>query len=287
MATETIGTNLGPPRLAGADKGVSLSTTADFVPLIRGTRYVELIPRNFATAVVLRYLDSPYLVVLRTNDALLSSIIDYSDIAQDGSTSSTVDMTSLPTLANGGALWIGSYRRFRGVDIDVNVANAAANNLTVHYPTAGSLTLTDISDTDNTDTGASLAQDGTVTWTVPASNAWVAASLRDIAEANALVIKSARFKYDGDQKLYWTRWTWNAAMDSSPTLNHMLGMNESTAYANSPVGSGLGQMIDHRLSERGIGAYELLVDAGTGNCIVNCYAFGGRFPDVTGTVQML
>lgn len=279
MPTDVISGLWSHSRLAGAANGVILSTTSAFVGLIQGTQYVDLITRNFATAVNMRYIACPYVVVLKTHDKLASKPFDYSEVAQDGSTNTSVVLTALPTLAAGGALWIGCPVRYRGAHIDVDGANAEANNLTVHYPNV-SLVLTDISDTDNTDTGASLAVGGTVTWTVPAAAAWPAASLREICAANGIPITSTRFAHD-DEKLYWTRWTWNATMTSATavTLDHFLALNESTAYAEVPAGQGLGGRIHHGLGVAGFSGFELLVDAGSGNCLVNCSSLNGVFSE--------
>jgi hypothetical protein len=283
MATDIQSSDLGLSRLTGAANGVSLSTTADFVPLPQGTKYVDLIPRNFATAVVYRYIECPYLLVYVTTDALASAPFDYSQNAQDGSTATSVVLSGLPTLANGGAIWMASTVPYRGVDLDVDAPNGTASNLTVHYPAASSLTLTDISDTDNTDTGASLAQDGTVTWTIPTAPVWTAASLRAITAANGIPMLARSIAHDTDL-LYWTRWTWNAAMDAATTLDHMLAMNESTAYAERPTGAGLERRVNVGLG--GASGFELLTNAGTGNLLVNCHTLsGGRF--TTGTANQL
>lgn len=278
MATDVVAASLGHQRLAGAASGVSLSTTLALVGLIKGTEHVDLIPRNFITAVVLRYIECPFLAVLKTHTALGKVPTDYSAVAQDGSTATSVDLSDLPTLANGGALWIGSHVRFRGAHLDVDAPNGTANALTVHYPNAA-LVLTDISDTDGTvSVGASLAVDGTVTWTIPASNAWTKATLREIAAANSISITAAKFPHD-NVPLYWTRWTWDAAMDSATTLDHLLALNESTAYAEMPVDLGMGMRVKHGMGDNGISGFELLTDAGTGNCLVICSSLSGVFSE--------
>lgn len=280
MATDTLEASLGHQRLAGAANGVALTTTAALTGFHQGTKHITLIPRNFATAVVARFAYCPYLIILKTHDALVSRPLDYTTVAQDGSTATSVVLTSLPTLASGGAVWVGSAVPFRGAHIDVDSANDQANNLTVHYPLLGSLALTDISDTDNTDTGASLAQDGTVTWTVPAD--WQLAGLRDICNANAIRINAANFRYS-DGLYFWTRWTWNATMGTAVTLDHILGLNESTAYAEFPVGLSKMERIHMGLGRSGVAGIELLTDAGTGNMLINCAALDGYF--TTGVVE--
>lgn len=282
MAQDVIEAGLGQQRLAGAANGVVLGTTAVYVGFHQGTKHISLLPRNFATAVVARAAYTPYGVFLKTHDALLTPPTNYTEVAQDGSVATSITLSSLPTLANGGALWVGAAVRYRAAHIDVDAVNATTSNLTVHYPAEGTLTLTDISDTDNTDTGASLAQDGTVTWTVPAGTLWTPTTLREIAAANAIAITGTRFAYDED-KLFWTRWTWNAAMDSATTLDHMLLLNESTAYFEWPVGLAKVERVHMGLGRNGVSGLELLTDAGTGNLLVNCAALDGYF--TTGTVK--
>jgi len=189
-------------------------------------------------------------------------------------------LNDLPTLANGGAMWIASAVPYRGAHIVVDAANGTANNLTVHYPSGPGLSLTDISDSDATDTGASLAQSGTVTWTVPTT--WQLATLRAICRANSIAMTSAAFTYS-DDLLYWTRWTWSATMDSATTLDHILGLNESTAYAEEVVGVAASERVKVGLGRNGISGIEALTDAGTGNLIITCYALDGYFS--TGAVR--
>ena len=214
MPTEILGANLGHQRGAGAASGVSLSATAAFTAFHRGTEYIDLIPRNFSGAAVARYALCPYLVILKadSSDDLAGPIADYSAIAQDGSTATTVDLSSL---AAGRNVYVGSAIPFRGVNIDVNATNGTANtDLTVYY-WAGSWV--DISDSDGTVSSVSLDQDGSVTWTVP--SAWQTSSLVKIDRS---VNSSLHWR---DVQMYWTKWNWDEAMDSTVTLYHVLGIN--------------------------------------------------------------
>lgn len=275
---DVIESALGHQRLAGSASGEAISTTAAFVGFHQGSKHIALIPRNFDTAVVARGAYCPYGVILVTTDALATraALKDNTERGQDGSTSTTIDLSSLPTLANGGAIWVGAAVRYRGAWLNVNAANSTANNLTVHYPAQGSLTLTDISDTDNTDTGPSLAQKGTVTWTVPSGSTWTPSTLRKIANANSIAITSERLPYD-DVPLFWTRWTWNAAMDSATSLYQFLLLNENTNYFEWPVGLSKVERIHMGLGRSGVSGIELLVNAGTANLLANCAALDGYF----------
>jgi len=271
MPTEILGANLGHQRSAGAASGVSLSTTAAFTPFHRGTEHIDLIPRNFATAVVARYALCPYLVILKadSSDDLAGRIEDYSAIAQDGSTATSVDLSSL---AAGRNVYVGSAIPFRGVNIDVDTTNSTGSTALTVYYWAGSWV--DISDSDGTSSSVSLDQDGSVTWTVP--SAWQSTSLVKIDRS---VNSSLHWR---DVSMYWTKWNWSHAMDSTVTLDHMLGINESTADAEVPASLGTGMRIHHGFGSNGIAGIETLTNAGTGNMLVTCSALNGYFS--TGTL---
>lgn len=272
MPTEILAANLGHQRLAGASKGVVLSATPAFTPFIRGTEHVTLLPRNFSTAVVARYALCPYLVILKadSSDDLAGSIADYSAIAQDGSTATSVDLSSL---AAGRNVYVGSAIPFRGVNIDVDTTNSTGSTALTVYYWAGSWV--DISDSDGTSSSVSLDQDGSVTWTVP--SAWQSTSLVKIDRS---VNSSLHWR---DVSMYWTKWNWSHAMDSTVTLDHMLGINESTAYAEVSTGIATEGRVNHGFGSNGVGGVEALTDAGTANLLVNCAALNGYFS--TGVVE--
>ena len=272
MPTEILAANLGHQRLAGASNGVVLSATPAFTPFIRGTEHVTLLPRNFSTAVVARYALCPYLVILKadSSDDLAGSIADYSAIAQDGSTATSVDLSSL---AAGRNVYVGSAIPFRGVNIDVDTTNSTGSTALTVYYWAGSWV--DISDSDGTSSSVSLDQDGSVTWTVP--SAWQSTSLVKIDRS---VNSSLHWR---DVSMYWTKWNWSHAMDSTVTLDHMLGINESTAYAEVSTGIATEGRVNHGFGSNGVGGVEALTDAGTANLLVNCAALNGYFS--TGVVE--
>jgi hypothetical protein len=280
MPTEILAANLGHQRLTGASKGVALTTTPAFTTFIRGTEHVTLSPRNSSTAVVVRYAFCPYLVILKadSSDGLKTKPLDYSVVAQDGSTATSVDLSSL---AAGRYLYVGSAIPFRGVNIDVDAVNGTATTvLTVSYWNGSAWT--DTSDTDgtiNNGGGISLAVDGSVTWTVPA--AWVSASLGKIFTTGSSPI-AAEFKWR-DTAMYWTRWEWDDDMDSAVTLDHMLGINESIAYAEVSTGVATEGRVNHGFGSNGVGGVEALTDSGTANLLVNCSALNGYFS--TGVVE--
>ena len=258
MATEIISGPLGELRAAStANGGTALTTTATYIQLPQGPHPLFITPRNFVTAVVAQIFLNPWLIVLRTADNL-ATVQDFSVAAQDADAATDVVLSSMDTAANGDYLYVGAYVPFAGVSIDVDSANGTASVLTVNYWNGA---WTDTSATDNTASGgATLAVDGTVTWTVPAD--WRAASLQDIDSPPP----SAAISYK-DERLYWTRWQISAALDSSTTLNSLVATNRSTAYFEMMAGQNLEARV--RSGIGGTGCIQAKVDAGTGNLIVN------------------
>lgn len=260
MATETIAGALGEVRAAStAGGGTALTTTAQFIQLPGGTNFVRLMGRNYSTAVVIKFLFNPWLVVLKTTDNMMGQPTDYSSAAQDGDATTDVDVGALDTLANGDFLLIGAHIPFRGVSIDVDAANTLGTATTTVTYWDGT-TWTTTSATDNTNSTMTFAVDGTVTWTVP--TAWQAARLIDLYPHHPIA-------YYSSPSLYWTRWAVSATLaDTTITFNSMLAMNRSTAYAELTSGDAWPQRISHgRIG--GIGAIESLTDAGTANLVVN------------------
>lgn len=257
--------NKGEFRLASATTGTALSTTAAYIALPRKTQSVTVTPRNFSTAVVVRVSLCPWLIILKTLDSLATAPRDYSEEAQDANTGTSVDMGAMEAPGTGGYLYVGSYVQFRGVNVDVDATNSGdATVLTVRYPQAPGL-WTDISDTDGTiSSSKSLGQDASVTWTVPSG--WQALSLRELGDT------TLNFPYAND-KFYWTRWEWSVAFtDTSVTLDHMLGINRSTAYWELAPGQAMQGEIEN--GPGGISAFESFTDAGTANLIVNAQSVG-------------
>jgi hypothetical protein len=266
MATEIIAAPLGELRAGSTTGGGrALTTAATTIPLLPGTRFIQLIPRKYAGGCeVIKIATCPYLLVLKTTDALGSAPTDYSSEAQDLSASTVVDLSSLNTGGNGDYLYVGATLPFRGVKVNVTNVNGNASELTVKYWNGSAWT--DISDADGTITGGdtTFGEDGNVTWTVPAIGTWVADSLVDIGDA-----LSAVGPYVGQEDIYWTRWEVSAALDSSVTLQEFHALSrESTQYWELISEIPLEMVVNNHLG--GVGAIEALTDAGTASLIVNC-----------------
>lgn len=265
MATETLPGGYGEVQAAStAGGGTALTSTAARIMLPTGTRTLTLVPRNFSTAVVAQWLKCPWLTVLKTTDGG-ATFTDYSYEAQDNSTSTSAVLSSLDTLASGDWLYVGSHVPFAGVAIDVDGTNGtAAITLTVNYRKNDN-TWADISATDGTASGGTtLAQDGSVTWTIPTD--WTTARLQDLdADSKAQGLSG---------ELFWTRWEVSGAVDSSVTLDSMIALPRQTAYAELVSGSAWQEAVT--VGPGGISAIQVKTDAGTANLIVDCAA-RGRF----------
>ena len=273
MPTEILGANLGHQRIAGASKGVACTTTAAFTPFHQGTEHIDIVPRNLSTAVVVKYAFCPYLIILKADsaDGLGGHLEDNTQVAQDGSTATSVTLSSL---AAGRALYVGSAIPFRGAHVDVDGANSTGSTvITVSYWNGSAWV--DTSDTDGTISGGiSLAQDGAITWTVPSE--WQLATLNQLAAGAGETLDSSGQKWSY-VNMYWTKWTWSHAMDSAVTLDHILGINESTAYAELTDSTAYEGRVHNGFGANGVAGIEALTDDGTANLIVTCSAMNGYF----------
>lgn len=179
MGTEVYAGALGECRILAASKGAACTTTASFTAIPRNTTHLFLTPRNFSTAVVVKYALNPYLVILKTANRM-GTVTDYSNYAQDGSSDTDVTLSSLSTEANGDWLMVGAHLPFRGVYCDCDSKNSNASVLTVQYwQDTTTDAWADTSATDGTDSGgAALGAAGLVYWTVPTD--WKPVPLTDI-----------------------------------------------------------------------------------------------------------
>lgn len=256
MTTETRTEPLGEIQAAStASGGTALTSTVARIVLPLGTKHVSLIPRNSAGANVCKFNFNPFITVKKTTDDG-ASFTDYTTEAQDGSTSTDITLSSLSTLANGDYVLVGAHTPFSGLVVDVDSTNSTASVLTVSYWNGSAWVTT--SATDGTASGgATFAQDGSITWTVP--SAW--------AQYEPVV---------GLGKMFWVRLTVSAALDSSTTLNSLIAISRHTTYAEIPFGLSFEQSIS--VGVGGWSSVNALTDAGTANLIVNASTRNaGRF----------
>ena len=252
MATEVKPVAVGEIRAASTTGGgTALTTTVTRILLPLGTQEVTLIPRNAAGgAVVCKFNFNPFLTVLKTTDDH-ATFTDYSTEAQDGSTSTDITLSSLGTLVNGDALYVGAHVPFSGLVVDVDLTNSTASVLTGSYWDGSAWVSLSVTD-GSAAAGATFGQDGDITWTVP--SAWVEGAPHGLGH----VSNAMRF---------WARFTVSAALDSTTTLNSLLAITRNTTYGELPFGMTYTKGI--RVVTGGWASVNALTDAGTGNLIVN------------------
>lgn len=256
--------------------GLAGTTTVKTVGLPPGTKNISVTAHNLSTATVAQFMVNPWLTVLKTADAG-ATWTDYSEVAQNDNADSGIVLSSLNTLANGDALFIGSHVPFRGVQTDIEDTNDTASVLTISYWNGSAWA--DTSNSDGTDVaGDTLKQDGANTWTVPA--AWSAASLDTIFATAGENFKGTYVKpvaginiYVAPQ--YWTRWEVSVALDSSVTAHQMHSLNRSVSYAQISTTHTHEQAI-HR-GRGGIGSIEYRTDAGTADVNITAGSGSGYF----------
>ena len=247
-----------------AGTGTAPAATATFVQFPYQTEKVTVTARNLSTAVSVFVAFNPWLTVLMTTDNM-ESVIDYSKAAQDNSTDTDIDLSSMDTRANGTILLVGADIQYRGVYFDVDATNDADTSTVSASYWNGSIWV---------DTGANVTgirttrvwdKDGIVTWTVP--TAWKPASIEKLYP----LFTTKTYFYE--PALYWTRWELNAAItDSSVTLNSMSAANRSTNYGEILDGQMVSKNIHHGFG--GTGCVEVLGNAGTSNIHINAYTSG-------------
>lgn len=131
--------------------------------------------------------------------------------------------------------------RFRGMEVLMNDSspNGNASVMTVKYGDDDD-SWVDISDTDGTDSGgATLAQDGQITWTLPGS-AWIETTVNGITG-------------------YWVQINISAALDADTEIEEIILLNEeSTGFAASAD-------VEYSvpITREDVAGVEVLADSGT------------------------
>ena len=261
--TSTTSEGFQEYRLASGANGTALTTTAALISLLPGTDWYRLVPRNFVTAVVARWILNPYLIIFLTQDLMASDpgwsgIIELSDELQDGDTTAVITFGGMNTSANGDYIFVGSHLPFRGVAVDIGTVNSVTNTLTVEYWNGSSWP--SISATDGTTSGgATFAVDGNVTWTIP--GAWQSGNLHDAMNT----------RYSGgvhSPSYFWTRWSVSAQLTAGTTVLQMRPLNRATTYDELVTGDN-NHSAQVYFGPGGHSTIEALTDAGTGNLLVS------------------
>ena len=251
MGIGTYPAYIGNSRLlSAAAGGTALSTTTAFIAIPPGINNVQLVPRNYTTAVVVEVSLNPFLSVIKTLDALGTAPVNYSEAAQDGDAATLVTLSSLPTLANGGAVYIGADDLFSGLQATIVNGSGGAGAMAVHY--WNGTAWADITPTDNT---TNLNASGSVTWTVP--TAWVATTL--VSALNRIWTPLGR-------EQFWVRLTTSAAYDATTTLSSLYARNRHASQMELVTGQVYETAINRPLNG---GVIQAETNAGTASLIVN------------------
>ena len=288
MPTENYPGPIGEIRaVTTAGTGTALSTTPIFVTLPDGTFLVRLWVRNWTTTTLAaRVALNPYLEIIKTTDtfATIGNVSDGSVVLQDTQSTTTFNV-GLNTLAAGTALYIGSHLPFRGVNVTVGgTVNAIASVLSAKYWKNTNAWTSLAGFTDNTAAaGATLAQSGTIVWTVPTD--WERAALGSSnQQGNAGIgetLTLGNVAYS-QMPLYWLRFEVTVQLTAGTVISSLTAMNRVTSYWDIPLpltgdGTTAGQAGSQTLPfdflvERGpmgVGCIEAATQASTANLIVD------------------
>lgn len=261
VAAQTIAARFKEIRAASAaGGGTALNTTLSVISIPLGSDWISVTATKLSGAEVVRFLLNPYLTIIQTTDALATTTnrTDLSKELQDGD-AVDVQLDAMDTAANDNFIYVGADIQFRGANITVGGdPQNTGETLTVKY-WEGDAWL-DITVSDGSETGgATFAQDGNATWTVP--DPWVKESLENIGDTSLL-------EPWAKLPLYWTRWEFSGTTEATWNVAAIRSLNRSTAYAELIDG----QPYQQALTTSGPGTLvgvEALTDAGTAKVIVN------------------
>lgn len=251
--------------MSTASGGTALTTAATFIefPALNNLGetkkgHLFITPRNLATAVVAKIAFNPWLTVLKTANNMATAPTDYSIYAQDSSTSTHVDLSSLDTEANGDWLLVGSHIPFRGAYGVIDGTNSTGSRtLSVAYWDGGAWSSYSI--TNGMLNSTAFDQSGLIYWTVVTN--WIPTTFRELYPSLSST------QYYSDIPLYWTKWTVNGTLDSTTTLDSLVAANRSTTYGELIFGQTIEEMVAYGFG--GLGCIEALTDAGTANLVLN------------------
>ncbi len=255
--------------------GLAATTTVKTAGFPTGTRNLYLSCHNLSSATVVEYTLNPWLTVLKTTDSG-ATFTDYSVEAQNDSADADITLSSLDTVANGEALFIGATVPFRGLQFDLEDLNDTASVLTISY--YNGTTWADTSNSDGTDVGGdTFKQDGANTWTI--NSAWVSEQFRNIMAKDNEPFKPTYVQPAGAREhvssLYWVRLEVSAALDSSTTASSIHALNRSERYAQLVLNQNHNQAL--KTGFGGFGSLEYSTDAGTADLVANVGSGDGYF----------
>jgi len=259
MPQDTNAAYLGAPRRLSAATGTVINTTRAHIAIPAGIRNIVATPNTFVTGVVAQISLNPFIHIIKTTDAMATNPTDYAEQAQDGATGTLVTFSSQPTLANGGAIYVGAVIPFGGMNIIVVNGSGGAGAMAVTY--WDGTTWSNITPTDGT---TNMNASGDITWAIPAaSTPWIAAPLQQIL---GLGLPRGPIP-SGD--LYWVRIATSAAYDATTTLSAMYSISQyANAVTELPTGVPFPTEVIRPFNG---GNLQAIMNAGTGLLLVNGY----------------
>ena len=252
---------LGEMETLSAAGGTALTTTPAVIQFPPGTRRIDW-EISKAGANLAQVGLSPRCIHLVTADLLATAPTDYSDKAQDASTSTLVVFDSLDTIANLDAWYVGFPTATAiGLVMAMTNGNDTASVLSAKYWNGSSWAAASI--TDGTDvSGDTMKQSGNITWAEKTD--WAASTL--LGNASTTI----NFPTAG-LNAYWMRFEVTVALDTEVEFNAISAITSKVAeYGSGRIGEQ-----DVRTGSFGaLTGLEVEMQAGTGTIVVNGYPTG-------------
>tara|TARA_Y100000310_G_scaffold179607_1_gene179558 strand:- start:105 stop:890 length:786 start_codon:yes stop_codon:yes gene_type:complete len=240
-----------------AEKGETLALSTTIASLGIPAGYQGAILYSPATDFRAHFNPKIKQIVFYNSAASAGSRFEYSDLltALTDRTSAGTGTTLDSMLVTNDYLYICFTDICAGMRVDMTASvNGTANTMVIEYYKNDD-TWAALSVTDGTDTGASLAQDGNVTWT--AVTDWKAIGLKDALETAATPKATEDAKNDSG---YWIRVSFTTGgLDADTEIEDIWALHNDTSRGYYRAGVEYAVALDRR----SIGAVEALVASGT------------------------
>lgn len=151
----------------------------------------------------------------------------YRDLTAELTDKNASTVGSIGSLATADFLYVGFVRRARGLAVDVGTVNNVATTIAAAISTGKTGWITQAV-TDGTDTGASLAQDALITWTVQAG--WAMAEL-DLGNGKQ------------SPPAYWIRFSWDDVLKSDTTLVALMALGNTIVDSTTGTAEGIAPLL--------------------------------------------
>ena len=263
MGTFVNAGHLGQSKRVSADTGDDLTTSTTYHIFPKNTRYMDIEGDNFSAATVkIEMAKIPYAVVLFTQDDFATAPTEFTREIQDNDAAANA-IDAMDTEANGDFIYVGSHVKFKGIRVLMADAQINGDNSVMTVKYWDGTNLTDISDTDGTASGgATFAQDGDITWTVP--SAWERGTLTDI---ESLTQPQQNVVPWCNQSIYWVKIEVSIVLDASVDIEGMFLLSNET-----PIQFRAAREQAIRKEFKGYAGLELATDAGTVTVNINAHS---------------